>query len=624
MNQIATTIAESLHLIASQKGSQTAIVTEKGETLSFAGLEEQIRYTVQTLNGCGVSRNDRVALALPQCPELAVAFLGVASGATAAPLNPAYKISDFEFYLQDLKAKALIVMAAEASPARDAAKKLGVSVLEMKIDRAKPGQFELIGDDASPEGEIGFSSEEDIGLVLHTSGTTSRPKMVPLSQANLCASTAHIIETLQLSDQDTCLNIMPLFHIHGLIACILASICSGGKTICTQSFDAVSFFKILKDQKPSWYSAVPTMHQAILGNADSSLEGNSSLRFIRSSSAALPPTVMAGLEESFGVPVIESYGMTEAAHQMASNPLPPLARKPGSVGKAAGPDIAIFNEEGDYLEDGQTGEVCIRGINVTLGYENNPEANAGAFFDGGWFRTGDQGYLDDEGYLFLTGRLKEMINRGGENVAPREIDEALLEHQDVKQAVGFAIPHESLGEDIAAAVILETGSKEDEESLRSFLMHRLADFKVPSRILILDSIPKGPTGKLQRIGLSEKLAEELKTVFEAPATEGEKCVCSIMEEVLDHRPIGASDNFFYLGGDSLRAAQVINRINSKYEIELPVVNLFRFPTPRQLSEDLESYLKDQELEELASVMEGLTEEEREQLLGDDLLSGENQ
>lgn len=623
-NKTVSTIWENLHLVAARKGNKAAIVSESGEALTFGELEEQIGYVVGRLNACGVSRNERVAIALLQSPELAVAFLGVASGATAAPLNPAYKKSDFLFYLQDLNARALIVKDGEASLARDAAQELGISVLELKGDTSKTGRFELLGNSATAEGDTGYAAAEDIGLVLHTSGTTSRPKMVPLSHLNLCASTKHIIETLQLSDEDACLNIMPLFHIHGLIACILASLCSGGKTICSPSFDAGSFFNILSKLKPSWYSAVPTMHQAILGDGDVNQNKNSSLRFIRSSSAALPPTIMSGLEALFGVPVIESYGMTEATHQMASNPLPPLERKPGSVGIAAGPEIAIFNDTGGRIEEGQTGEVCIRGINVTRGYENNPEANTGAFFADGWFRTGDQGYLDEEGYLFLTGRLKEMINRGGENIAPREIDEALLDHPDVNQAVGFAVPHESLGEDIAAAVILEAESKEDEASLHTFLIEKLADFKVPSRILILDAIPNGPTGKLQRIGLADKLADKLQITFEAPQTESENLVCSIIEEVLDRKPVGLADNFFYLGGDSLRAAQVINRINAKLSLSLPVVNLFHFPTCRQLAENLESVLKDQELDELAKAMEQLSEEERNQLLGEGPLSGDNQ
>jgi acyl-CoA synthetase (AMP-forming)/AMP-acid ligase II len=342
--------------------------------------------------------------------------------------------------------------------------------------------------------------------VLHTSGTTSRPKIVPLAQRNICASAAHIATTLALEPADICLNIMPLFHIHGLMAAVLSSLAAGGSVVCTPGFNALKFFAWLDEAKPSWYTAVPTMHQTILARADRNQESiaRAKLRLIRSSSASLPPQVMKALEDTFGAPVIESYGMTEAAHQMASNPLPPRARKPGSVGIAAGPEIAIMDEGGKLLARGETGEVVIRGPNVTGGYEANPDANAKAFANG-WFRTGDQGFLDDEGYLRLTGRLKELINRGGEKVSPLEVDEILMDHPAVQQVVTFAMPHDKLGEEVAAAVVLRDGRTLGEGELRDFARLRLADFKVPRKIVFLPEIPKGATGKLQRIGLAQKL-----------------------------------------------------------------------------------------------------------------------
>lgn len=352
----------------------------------------------------------------------------------------------------------------------------------------------------------GLAHPEDVAMVLHTSGTTARPKLVPLTHENVCASAQNIATTLALVPDDVCLNVMPLFHIHGLIGALLSSMAGGGAVHCTTGFNAMKFFSWLGEVKPSWYSAVPTMHQTILARASRNQEivDNNTLRLIRSSSAALPPQVLAELEATFHVPVIESYGMTEAAHQMASNPLPPMARKPGSVGTAAGPEVAIMNEAGDVLPQGEVGEIVIRGANVTAGYACNPEANATAFTDG-WFRTGDQGRLDDEGYVFITGRLKEIINRGGEKISPREVDEALLDHPDVAQAVVFGIPHPKLGEEIAAAVVLTSGGQATEKDLRSFVAERLADFKTPRKIVILDEIPKGPTGKIQRIGLAKKL-----------------------------------------------------------------------------------------------------------------------
>ncbi len=617
MKLAPTTIPQRLSYTSSCHPDRAAIVSESGDVLSFFELKEQIEYSVSQLNRCGISRNDRVAIVLPQSPELAVAFLAVSSGATAAPLNHAYKKEDFLFYLSDLGVRALILQAGDETAAREAASELNIPILELKVTVEANGRFELLGDSAQAVGEGGFSEAGDVALVLHTSGTTSRPKMVPLTQTNLCHSASNIIVTLGLNDKDCCLNLMPLFHIHGLVACVLASLFSGGKTICTTGFNLQSFFNCLKKYCPSWYSAVPTMHQAVLGAVRNGEKVNSSLRLIRSSSAALPPTVMEELEQVFSVPVIESYGMTEAAHQMASNPLPPMVRKPGSVGIAAGLEICILNESDEVLETGDIGEICIRGANVTPGYENHAEANAESFTQEGWFRTGDQGYLDPEGYLFLTGRLKEMINRGGENIAPREIDEALLEHPEVRQAVGFAIPHESLGEDVVAAVTLAEGSELNDSQLRSHAMEKLADFKVPSRILILEDIPKGPTGKLQRMNLADALSEEISVVYEAPETETERMICTIIEKILGVAKVGRSDNFFLLGGDSLRAAQVINRINSQLSVECSAVELFRHPSPFLLAQHIESIRNDQEIEDLANALEELSEDERQQLLEED-------
>ncbi|MBT6913779.1 MAG: AMP-binding protein, partial [Rhodospirillaceae bacterium] len=362
------------------------------------------------------------------------------------------------------------------------------------------------GDRAATENG-GMASVDDPALILHTSGTTSRPKMVPLSQGNICASASHIGASLALTPDDRCLNIMPLFHIHGLIAAVLSSLAAGAAVHCTPGFNALRYFQWMDAVQPTWYTAVPTMHQAILSrakrNADSLAQ--SQLRLIRSSSSSLPPQVMAALEETFACPVIEAYGMTEAAHQMASNPLPPAERQPGCVGLAAGPEIGIMSEEsGEILPTGEVGEIVIRGPNVTTGYIENPSANATAFTDG-WFRTGDQGTLDGAGYLTLTGRLKEIINRGGEKISPREVDEVLLDHPAVGQVVTFAMPHDKLGEDVAAAVVLAEGAEATERELRDFVGQRLADFKVPRKLLFLDEIPKGATGKLQRIGLAEKL-----------------------------------------------------------------------------------------------------------------------
>ena len=501
-------------LLASHPADAPAIGAPGRQWLDFAGLGSLLESTARSLASAGIGRGDRVAIVLPNGPEMAAAFIAVAASATTAPLNPAYRAEEFDFYLADLGAKALIVAAGDAGPAVEVARRHGAKILRLSHDEAGPaGSFtlELEGGTAmAAAGHSGYAEADDVALVLHTSGTTSRPKIVPLLQRNLVASARHIGETLRLSPEDRCLNIMPLFHIHGLIAAVLTSLAAGASVSCTPGFNALRFFAWLEEVGPTWYTAVPTMHQAILTRAErnKTVIEAAPLRLIRSSSASLPPQVMQALEETFGAPVIESYGMTEATHQMTSNPLPPAPRKAGSVGIAAGPDVRIADHEGHFLEAGGTGEVVISGPNVTPGYEANEAANAANFFNAEgrrWFRTGDQGIMDEAGYLRITGRLKEIINRGGEKVSPLEVDEVLMDHPAVAQVVTFAMPHAKLGEEVAAAVVLKDGQAADERSIRDFAAGRLADFKVPRKVVILDEIPKGATGKLQRIGLAQKL-----------------------------------------------------------------------------------------------------------------------
>jgi acyl-CoA synthetase (AMP-forming)/AMP-acid ligase II len=477
--------------------------------LPYRELRALASRTVATLNALGIGRNDRVAIVLPNGPEMATAFACIGAGAATAPLNPGYRAEDLELHLGVLRAKALVVDAGEGTPALAVARRLGVPVLELKRDRERgAGAFTLAPRDrmGGTPARGGLAEPEDTALVLHTSGTTSRPKIVPLLQRNVTATARHISEALALGPGDVCLNIMPLFHIHGLMAATLASLAAGAQVSCSPGFNALRFFAWLDEVRPTWYTAVPTMHQAILARAERHPEvvARSRLRLVRSSSACLPPQVMAELERTFRAPVIEAYGMTEAAHQMASNPLPPRARKPGTVGPAAGPEIAIMDERGELLDRGEIGEVVIRGPNVMPGYESDPEANALAF-TGGWFHTGDQGVLDGDGYLRLTGRLKELINRGGEKVSPLEVEEAIMHHPAVRQVVAFAMPHETLGEAVAAAVVLRDGQQATERELRQFAATHLASFKVPRRIVIVREIPQGATGKLQRIRLAAAL-----------------------------------------------------------------------------------------------------------------------
>ncbi|MGO4908322.1 acyl--CoA ligase [Pseudorhodobacter sp. W20_MBD10_FR17] len=496
-------------LLADKDAQSPAIGALGREWLTFGALHDLAAGVTTDLRRFGISAQDRVAIVLPNGPEMATAFVTIAQAATTAPLNPAYQRSEYEFYLQDLNAKALVVLKDHDGPATEAATALGIPILRLEPLLDQPaGTFRLTGPQATPAPD-GMPDAGSVALILHTSGTTSRPKIVPLLQSNLAASAQNIKTALALTPADRCLNVMPLFHIHGLIAALTASLSAGASIWCATGFDALKFFGWMKEAKPTWYTAVPTMHQALLARAPRNQDviADHPLRFLRSSSASLPAQVMLELASTFNAPVIEAYGMTEATHQMASNPLPPRAQKPGSVGLAAGPELRIAHEVENRLIDG-TGEVVISGSNVTLGYENNPDANAKNFFMVGnqrWFRTGDQGALDAEGYLSLTGRLKEIINRGGEKISPLEVDGIILDHPAVQQVVVFAMPHPKLGEEVAAAVVLREGQTATEREIRDFVASRAADFKVPRRVIILEDIPKGATGKLQRIGLAEKL-----------------------------------------------------------------------------------------------------------------------
>lgn len=609
---------------------------ERAELL-FKELYSQVVTVVSQLRSIGIGRNDRVAVALPNGPEAAVAFLAIASGATYAPLNPNYRAPEYEFYLKDLEAKALIVQPGVAEPAREVAQQLNIPVIELspRLDAAA-GMFELnasgvsvpnrsVSASTAPETlapetlapeTLDFAEPDDTAMILHTSGTTSRPKMVPLSHRNLCTSAYNVAATLDLTETDRCLNVMPLFHIHGLIGALLSSMVAGASVVCTPGFDASRFLGWLKAHQPTWYSAVPTMHQSVLAQAQQQGVPSSPLRLIRSSSAAMPARVMADIEAIFAVPVIEAYGMTEASHQMASNPLPPATRKPRSVGIAGQTKVAIAaTDSNELLPQGHSGEVVIQGDAVTQGYVSNPAANDQAFFDG-WFRTGDQGYLDEEGYLFLQGRLKEIVNRGGEKISPLEVDEVLMGRPEVHQAVAFGIPHPTLGEDLAAAVVLKPGVEITADSLRDHLFSRVASFKVPSQIILVDAIPKGATGKLQRIGLAEKLAEQLNADYVAPRNEIEQAVADVIQQILKCDRISVTENFFVMGGDSLKGTQVTSRLSAQYGVNLPNTSLFRYPTVESLATEI-IRLKDEDegaVQDVLAQLEGLSPEEIESLL----------
>jgi len=481
-----------LELLDLIPGERTAIVLpEDGTRVSYASLREQVRDVANAFAGLGIRRGDRVAMSLPNGLPAIVCFLGAAMAGTAAPLNPGYREDEVRFYLEDTEARLLVLPEDGGDDARRAAGDTIPIVTVSVVD----GRVRLSSD---ARAEADAASPDDLALVLHTSGSTGRPKRVPLKQSNLLTSIGNIIETYQLTADDVSLCVMPLFHVHGLMASLMSTLASGGTVVVPSRFNALGFWRVVREHGVTWYSAVPTMHQLLLARVGKGKRVEiGKMRFIRSCSASLAPETMQAMESAFGVPVLEAYGMTEASHQMASNPLPPGDRKPGSVGAGTGVRVGIMDKDGNLLGTGEHGEVVIQGANVINGYENNPEANAVSFTNG-WFRTGDHGFLDDNGYLTLVGRLKELINRGGEKISPREIDEVLLAHPAIAEAVAFGVPHRMWGEEVAAAVVLREETIASESDLLAYCREKLAEFKSPKKIHIVQAIPRTATGKLQR------------------------------------------------------------------------------------------------------------------------------
>ena len=562
----------------------------------------------EVLEAKEIRREDRIAILLPDGARLCVAFLGLSCHCIAAPLNPAASLPDLLSWLEDLEPRAIMVGEGSPPAALEAAEKIGLPLIHFE-DIAVPihGTTPSIHPEPRPE---------DVALILHTSGTTAKAKMVPLTHGNLIRSASNIADALKLRPEDLCLNVMPMFHIHGIVACLLAPLVSGGRVLVSEGIDATRFFGFLKARKATWYSAVPTRHNNLLDHlkAYPGLQEGHHLRFIRSSSSALPVALFDSLESAFGVPVIEAYGMTEAAHQMCSNPLPPAVRKPGSVGLPMGPEVSVVDSQGKEVVSGEVGEVVIRGDNVTPGYLNLPEERQERL-EGGWFRTGDLGHMDNDGYLFLHGRVKEIVNRGGEKVSPAEVDACLLRHEAVAEAACFAVPHPSLGEDLAAAVVLHKGFDADETTLRTYLFDRLSHYKIPSRILVIDTIPKSSIGKVQRRQLANRLEHMLQAGSEKPTDEAERYLAEVFRDAISGcMDVGRAANFFGLGGDSLQAIRAAQRIGTRYDIELPAHEVFRHPTPQTLATRISVLRKEALMKSLEKRLANLPQEQIDALL----------
>jgi acyl-CoA synthetase (AMP-forming)/AMP-acid ligase II/thioesterase domain-containing protein len=585
------TIHHSILEWAKKSPNSSAIAAPGRSTLNFHGLWEQVQSNARALQSWGLKRNDRVAIALPQGAEMAVSFLSVSAVATGAPINPLTSESDLEVLLERLKARALIVEAGVDGPIRNVATRFKIPLLELtSILDAPAGVFRLRVDSIRKVENLTFSDPDDIVIVLPTSGTTSQPKLVPLTHRKWCAAADNTRVALGLTQNDRCLNIMPLFHAHGLGVGVLASLMAGAAVMCTPTFDAAKFFRWMEEFRPTWYTGVPTMHQAILSEAPHHKEiiARTPLRFIRSASSLLPLGIMMALEQTFNVLVTQGYGLSEAP-QLTNTPLDYTKRKVESLGIPGSSEIAIMDEVGRLLEPNNSGEIVCRGPVVMDGYLDNPTAN-GQCYTNGWFRTGDLGYLDNDGHLFMTGRLKEIINRGGEKVLPQEVDQVLMAFSPIAQAVTFGVPDPVMGEEIAVAVTLRPGMDVKIEDIRKFAIGRLSEFKVPRRVLILPAIPTGPTGKLVRRDVAERFGL-LATATKRTTTETVKPpkypleyhLIHLWEELLGFGPLGVKDDFFNHGGDSLLAARMMAEIEKTCRRSLHPSVLFSAPTVEALA-----------------------------------------
>jgi amino acid adenylation domain-containing protein len=584
-----TDIGGLLGFHAQASPAAAALLAPGRPPLTYGALGARIAHLVRTLRGIGIAPADRIAVALPPGADSALALIAVASSCACVPVNPDLTADELQRYFSELKLTALVTRADMNSPSRDVARALDIAVIDfVPGPNTDLGGGAFTGPGIGPPCASGAAGAEDDAFILLTSGTAARPKMVPLTHRNVCLSAQNAGRVLSLAPQDRLLNVLPLFHAHGLISGLLTALAAGSSVICTNGFDAPSFFGWMRDLQPTWYTAVPTIHRALLTHAEANPERarSSSLRVIRSASASLAPAILSGLEATFGVPVLETYGMTEAASQIAANPFE--LRKIGSVGRAAGPEIAIMDETGRALASGEHGEIMLRGPNMSRGYYNDEAATAAAF-RAGWFRTGDLGYLDADGYLFIVGRIKDVINRGGQKVSPLEVEEVLLAHPAVLEAGVFAIPHPKLGENVAAVVVLRPDSGATSDQLRQFARKRLAAYKVPSLIQSVAALPKGASGKVKRNALAELIsAARDDDETQLPRNALETQLAEIWANLLELAQVGIDQDVFALGADSLAVTQMRSRLRERFNVDFSFEDIFDCATVGALAARLET------------------------------------
>jgi len=558
--------------------------------ISYKSLLQNVLERASILSRYGIRRGDRVAWIMPSGPESALAFLAISTVATAVPIRSTASFEEVRTRLEFTRARAAIILNDLAFEATGAAESLHLPIVRLPAFTDLPEATRSLSTASTAPAHASYwvrPQPDDVALILTSSDQATHPSQVPLTHRNLVSAARNVAASLDLQPTDCCLNVVPFGSMHGLIGCLIASLIRQSSVICSPGFSATRLGPWIVELKPTWISAVPAMYQAWTDQLLTTRERlpQHALRFVRTCSTAMLPRLQKEIENALQVPVIEAYSVSEAGHQISSNPLPPRLRKPGSVGMPTGTKVVIMDDSGGFLPAGQTGEIVVQGDGVTPGCTGNPEFHRRAFVQG-WYRTGDLGRLDDDGYLFLSGRSQDVIHRGGDRIIPRDVETVLLSHPGVAEATCFPRPHPTLGEDLVAVVVLREGAASTENGIRTFAFDRLAPPKVPSRILIMDQLPNGPSGKVQRQTLAQRLAHLFRARPLRPRDGIESLVADIWTDVLETTEVGVNDNFFSLGGDSVRAARIVSRLNDLFQLALPMTTLFRHPTVGQFTDEL--------------------------------------
>lgn len=571
------TIADAIRINAALRPKQAAIVGTNFPPISYRAMQDEIDGVRASLCAAGFGRTARIAVAIANSAQAARAIVAVTCSAAAVPIDPKLTVSEVERCLLILCPKAVMVLGKADSPARTAAEQRGFPIIEADFQPGLRLAPPTIGNPVPPD----EPRPDDPAFILHTSGTTAEPNLVPFSHGNMTAVTERLRTWFGLTPQDRCLNVSPVYYSHALTTTVLPPLITGGSVAFPSNPTNVDLDEWFGALSPTWYSAGPTLHLAVLEKAEKRADARTmhALRFMSSAGAPMAREVHERIETTLGIPVLEHYGSSETA-QIASNCIPPGPSKLGTCGRPW-PGIAkIVDDDAQPVPVGERGEILVRGPSVMAGYLNAPERNRTIFLDG-WYRTGDIGSLDADGFLTLHGREKELINRGGEKISPSEIDQVLMRHPAVAQAAAFGVPHPRLGEDVAAAVVLHPGTSVTPAELREFASGQLASFKIPRRFTVVDQLPKGITGKVQRKRLSEALRH--KPEPDELSDQGlHDHLLEIWKRVLKTDDLGPDDDFFEKGGDSLLAMDVSLELQTLLKRELPESLLFEAPTIRDL------------------------------------------